>query len=477
MDEIPFPFELSAAATAIAQLLTQSGRPSSVRSHAAGFRAAVVSLSTDDFATLADFKQAYLACQTPLLCVARAIEVPEILSWLRESDDIALIEESETLTNWRLDRIAKAQAQRMDPLTQVHRRGELVSSLKSACQIASPDQPVSLILLDLDHFKILNDRLGVHKGDEIVGKLGRLVHELCRDTLVARTRGGEFGILVENHESLAVKIADMLRRAVTGYAWWGPNEITASFGVADVSQACEPSLLLSRADEALFAAKANGRNRVVCYSEIARISNRRDEELDVISMENKARVLSERVTSFVTQRSKRIMQSLRREANTDGLTQLFNRRYLDKQLSKDFDQAVASGKDLCVALIDLDHFGIVNKKHGWPTGDKVLRSVAETILRSIRNSDWVGRYGGEEICLVMPSTGLEAATIVCERIRSTIESMPFETTAGESMKITLSIGLVELNPVIDPNVTALIERVSQLTLGAKTGGRNRVQTR
>ena len=118
-------------------------------------------------------------------------------------------------------------------------------------------------------------------GDEILADLGHLIRSLCRRTLVARTRGGEFAIVVENSESVARDVANSIHRTVTKYQWCAQSKITASLGVAYVDESCEPSLLLSRADEALFAAKANGRNRVVCHSEIARVANRQNEELDV----------------------------------------------------------------------------------------------------------------------------------------------------------------------------------------------------
>lgn len=475
MDETSLSFDPTSESKIIAELLGNAGNRNRVRP-VAGDESAVIFLKTSDFPTLDAFKNAYLSYQQPVMCFVRPLEVPEVVAWLRDSDDIALLGESSVLTDWRCTRISKIYAERLDPLTQVHRRGQLIKSLASICRSASPQQPVSLIILDIDHLKAINDRLGVRLGDEILADLGQLIRGLCHGTLVARTRGGEFGVVVESDELTARQVASSIHRTITQYHLCDQRKITASLGVACVDECCEPSNLLSRADEALFAAKANGRNRVVCHSEIAEISNRHNEELEVISMENKAKVLSERVTSFVTQRSKRIMQSLRKEANTDGLTQLFNRRYLDKKLDEEFQHAIATGKDLCVALIDLDHFGIVNKQYGWPTGDKVLRRVADTIMRNIRNSDWVGRYGGEEIFLVMPGTAIKSAAVVCERIRSSIESMPIESNSGEPIRVTLSIGVVQLNPKTDPTVEALVERVSQLTLQAKSGGRNQVQT-
>ena len=168
--------------------------------------------------------------------------------------------------------------------------------------------------------------------------------------------------------------------------------------------------------------------------------------------------------------------TLHKEANTDSLTQLFNRRYMDKQLAEEFNQAIVDGKELCVALVDLDHFGDVNKVHGWPTGDKALCSAAETITKSIRAADWVGRYGGEEICIVMPGISLDQAKLICERARIAIESNPCATTSDQPLRITVSIGVVELDPTSDQSVTQLIERVSQLTLKAKNMGRNQVQS-
>lgn len=476
MDETAPTFNLSVETKIISELLGRSGHTRNSRSPTFDDERAVVVLKTTDFSSLDDFKQAYLAYQQPVLCLTTPEEVSEVVGWLRDSDDIALITDSQALTDWRCIRISKLDAERLDPLTHVYRRSQLIESLGSACRGASPRQPMSLILLDIDHLKVLNDQLGIQMGDEILADLGQLIRAVCRETMVARTRGGEFGVEVHGEESIAQQIAHSIHRTVTQYQWCDQREITASLGVASVYESCEPSMLLARADEALWAAKANGRNRVVCHSEIAQISNRHDDELDVISMENKARVLSERVANFVTQRSKRIMESLRKEANTDGLTKLFNRRYFDKQLADDFETAKRSGNDLCVALVDLDHFGDINKKHGWPTGDKILQEVAENILRNTRGSDWVGRYGGEEFCIVMPGTNLDSAAIACERIRSSIAAMPLESTSGEPFRVTLSIGVVELEHQNDQDVAELVERVSQLTLHAKMSGRNQVKS-
>ena len=291
MDESPNPHEAFPAIAAISELLSQTDQTRIVGS-APGVCEHMPTLKTNEFPTLSDFKSVYLACKQPVLCLVRPDEVADVIEWIRASDDIAVEGEAEALTDWRLDRISKTYAMRLDPLTQVHRRGQLIRSLEPICQAAGPDRPVSLILLDIDHLKLLNDRLGVRVGDEILSKLGRLIQTLCQQTLVARTRGGEFGVIVEAEEPVAKTIAATIRESVDQEDWCKYPEITASFGVASVIENCEPSIVLTRADEALFAAKAHGRNKVVCYSEIASVSNRHEDELDVVSMENKARVLA-----------------------------------------------------------------------------------------------------------------------------------------------------------------------------------------
>ena len=466
--------QLSLSSSAIAELLA-TGDPADQSPLSDSDE--VVTLRSDDFESIEEFRSEYLQCNRPVLCFLQLEEIPDIVAHLRDADDIAIVGEPDSLSQWRADRISKTHARRLDPLTKVLRRPQLIESLGLVCSMASLSQPVSLVLLDIDHLKAINDNVGSRMGDMVLGRLAELIQSLCQHALVARTRGGEFAIMVQTSESISKEIASIIQSSVNEKDWFDVPKITASFGVATIVSPCEPSLILSRADEAMFAAKANGRNKVVCYSGIAALSNRGHDELAVVSMENKARVLSDRVTSFVTQRSIRIMESLRKEANTDVLTDLFNRRYLDKHLSEEFRLAVESSESLCIALVDLDHFGEVNKKHGWPTGDKVLRSVALSIKESIRASDWVGRYGGEEICVVMPSTPLTAASNACERIRYTIDSSDFETTSGNPIRVTLSIGVVEYDKSLDDSVASMLERVSQLTLKAKTNGRNQIRDR
>lgn len=434
----------------------------------------VAAIRSSNYSSLGEFKAAYLVQKRPVLCLVTKSEIPEVLKWLRECDDVALIGDPVLLTQWRLQRIAHSMSRQLDPVTQIYQRSSLMEALEELCPVASKECPVSIVIANVDHLKGINDRYGPMAGNQVLRQMGQLFQTLCQSTLVTRTRGGEFAVLVEQPIESARSIAELLLDSVVEQPWCEYPEVSASFGVASVTEPSSPTRLLTQADEALYSAKANGRSRVVCYPDIAAYSSQSGEDVEVISLENKAKVMSERVTSFVTQQSRMIMQNLRREANTDALTGLFNRRYLDRKLAEDYAYALRNNKDLSVALVDVDHFGEVNKQHGWPTGDRVLNGISQEILSCIRGSDWVGRYGGEELCVVMPGTNLANAVIACERIRVAIERAKFLNASDEPISVTLSIGVVTLDPRSDANVKAVLQRVSDKTLEAKNKGRNRI---
>ncbi len=99
-----------------------------------------------------------------------------------------------------------------------------------------------------------------------------------------------------------------------------------------------------------------------------------------------------------------------REANTDGLTGLANRKYFDYALGAAADEARVNGVPLCLLLADIDHFKRFNDAHGHQVGDQVLRLVAEVLTSSVKGRDLAARYGGEEFAVLLPQTDLEGAS-------------------------------------------------------------------
>jgi diguanylate cyclase (GGDEF)-like protein len=132
-------------------------------------------------------------------------------------------------------------------------------------------------------------------------------------------------------------------------------------------------------------------------------------------------------------------------------------------------------------MIDLDHFKVVNDQYGHPFGDYVLRHLAEVVAGSIRESDLVGRYGGEEFAVALPEAGEEQAIRAAEKLREAIEATEFRhegvpPPSEPPVKITISIGVASLSSSVDQDQDEfeLIRRADQALYEAKRTGRNRV---
>jgi len=161
-------------------------------------------------------------------------------------------------------------------------------------------------------------------------------------------------------------------------------------------------------------------------------------------------------------------------AITDGLTGLFNRRYMETHLGTLVEQAAARSKPISVLVIDIDYFKAINDGYGHDAGDDVLREFALRIRKVIRNIDLACRYGGEEFVIVMPETDMTVATIVAERLRRRIATEPFVIQQGaRSLDVTISIGIAALSDAGD-NAAAILKRADQALYRAKRDGRNRV---
>lgn len=162
---------------------------------------------------------------------------------------------------------------------------------------------------------------------------------------------------------------------------------------------------------------------------------------------------------------------------TDALTGAFNRRYLMEQLPKEIERARRYGRPLSAVLCDLDHFKKVNDTHGHQAGDDVLKGFAHLLIDSTRRDlDWVTRYGGEEFLVVLPETRVEEAMRFAEKIRASLESHPFASTAG-LLGTTASFGVAGYDAVDkqeDAGIDDLIAYADLCLYRSKETGRNRV---
>jgi diguanylate cyclase (GGDEF)-like protein len=156
----------------------------------------------------------------------------------------------------------------------------------------------------------------------------------------------------------------------------------------------------------------------------------------------------------------------------DQLTGLGNRRHLDRELPIVLEAASALALPMTLALIDVDHFKLVNDRFGHAVGDQVLVALAQMLRDKTRGSDLLARIGGEEFLVALPDTPPERAAEVCERLRHAVECYPWDVLA-EGLAVTLSVGVANAPPY---NSQALFELADAAMYRAKQGGRNRVAT-
>lgn len=161
----------------------------------------------------------------------------------------------------------------------------------------------------------------------------------------------------------------------------------------------------------------------------------------------------------------------------DALTEVFNRRRIQKDLPSEIKRASRYNNPLSVVICDLDHFKSVNDTYGHLTGDKVLKEVAQRLRNNCRQEiDWVARYGGEEFVLILPETSVEGAMVLAEHMRSVIESEPFVISNDLSLNITMSFGAAGCDLVPPKGVTPdeMLGQADLCLYKAKEQGRNRV---
>ncbi|MQA60558.1 MAG: diguanylate cyclase [Actinophytocola sp.] len=162
----------------------------------------------------------------------------------------------------------------------------------------------------------------------------------------------------------------------------------------------------------------------------------------------------------------------------DALTATYNRRYLDQRLGDLSADRSSTGAGIAVALVDLDHFKLVNDTHGHLVGDSVLRQLVALLQNGLPNGSFCARYGGEEFVLVLPNVTARQAVVTLERARRRVDGHGWSAIAPE-LHITVSAGLVHLTAADLPRMGAecQLRRADDLLYAAKRAGRNAVAYR
>ena len=168
----------------------------------------------------------------------------------------------------------------------------------------------------------------------------------------------------------------------------------------------------------------------------------------------------------------RLFQEVQSLAHTDPLTGLQNRRSLFELGRVEFARAQRMNRPFCCMMLDVDHFKQVNDTYGHPVGDQVLRVFADRCKISVREMDMIGRYGGEELIVLLPETDRETAMQVAERLRAAVAATPIKILDAE-IAVTVSIGVATQDENTN-QLETLIARADQAMYIAKHRGRNQV---
>jgi len=178
------------------------------------------------------------------------------------------------------------------------------------------------------------------------------------------------------------------------------------------------------------------------------------------------------------QRLKGAHEKMHALAMLDELTKIWNRRAFYGHALSELERSDRENLCLCMIMLDIDHFKSVNDRYGHLVGDQALKMVADTLKANIREYDRVGRWGGEEFVVILPSTTLEEAATIAERLRVNVSSaeLALDNSPGDVLQLQISLGVAGTRGGEGVNLDTLVDRADEMLYQAKERGRNQVCT-
>lgn len=345
---------------------------------------------------------------------------------------------------------------RVDPLTRLANRRSFDEELaRRFAEWRRTEDPFSLLLVDIDHFKQFNDEHGHQAGDQVLCDVGRALAATMREMdLVARYGGEEFIVLLPSTQlSDGAHAAERARRAIEQFAcsYNGRKlRITASAGVAQAIASDNARSLIKRADEALYAAKHAGRNRGYMHDGSLALP------IDALVHPATQPVVDLFEPSGGEQRHGQAERHGSDDAHqgppgfdarTDALTGLPNRRAFSDELRRMSAVSRQQKRPLSLMLVAMDRLAELRAHHGQRAVDHVVRRVSQMLCAVVRDADLVTRSGWEEFAVILPGSGMAEVQAAQERIHRVLAGcqIPLEHVSN----VVVYTGVAELEGVDD----------------------------
>ncbi len=378
---------------------------------------------------------------------------------------------------------ARASESTTDPLTKVANRRAFDAELSTRCATAENAHcPVSLMMLDIDHFKAVNDNNGHHVGDAVLrGVAAAIVRRLPVGAVLARYGGEEFAVLFSSLTiDQAVEAAEDVRRYVAKTIFTfqdRPLHVTVSCGVAQWRLGETTFDIVQRADGAMYASKQAGRNRTSWHD--AELVHEFRATEDFVNPDGASRVASEATESCVRVELDTIDQasvlnsplsatpptnhyrSVRR-INCCDATMLF---WCIRQRIEEFKRG---GAPFCVLAIELDDKLSRIAEYGPSATQFFLRTQLLHLDSTLNESDIVGRIGQSRVLAILPQTSIDRIVPLCNRLKISMQRFVFPTLTA-MLDYSISVGVAEV--ALDADPAALVRRAETALEFAQGCGR------
>ena len=368
---------------------------------------------------------------------------------------------------------------RTDALTQVANRRALDARIAECAEAYFENQePFSVMILDVDHFKNFNDTYGHQAGDEVLRSVAKVLRQsVGKNEFVARYGGEEFAIVFPGTKvSAAKKIADRARAAVgsSEVNFEGQNlRVTASAGVAELNEAETIAMLIRRADEALYAAKSAGRDcgfwhdGDAAHPITARIAPP-PQPTPIATTAVTAEPKKPAVTVKALEKRPAATTTTAPFGPAISLTELPTRSAFCEDVDRRLGDCRRGGSSFSLLLVSVDQLSQIKSNYGNDTCELVLRATTQLLRAGIRSMDCLARYDDDLFSVTLPNLRANEALALSERLRTAVLRCKLPVN-GRPLQFTVTIGVVEAAEN-DSRINLLVRAKSTLDAALRHGG-------